>query len=82
MTPPVRDPAAGPVPPGDQRRELLALVIGVLVIDAVAIGIWWFGGIGREASGVQIGFAAAWTVVTLAWVLTRLRRLRLVRRGR
>lgn len=58
------------------RSELLRLVIGVMVIDIVAIGAYTFGGIGAAAPRTRIAFAAVWTVATLVVVLIGLRRLR------
>jgi hypothetical protein len=58
------------------RSELLRLVIGVFVIDLLAIGAYVFGGIGAASSRTRIVFAAVWTFATLVVVLIGLRRLR------
>jgi hypothetical protein len=58
------------------RSELLRLVIGVLVIDLLAIGAYVFGGFGTASPRARIIFAAAWTLATLVVVLIGLRRLR------
>jgi len=58
------------------RGELLRLVLGVLVIDVLAIGAYTFGGVGNASPRTRIVFAAIWTVATLVVVLIGLRRLR------
>lgn len=58
------------------RGELLRLVIGVAVIDLLAIGAYVFGGFGAASPRTRIAFAAVWTVATLVVVLIGLRRLR------
>jgi hypothetical protein len=58
------------------RSELLRLVIGVFVIDLLAIGAYVFGGFGAASPRARIIFAAAWTFATLVVVLIGLRRLR------
>ena len=58
------------------RGELLRLVLGVLVIDILAIGAYTLGGFGAASPRTRIVFAAVWTVATLVVVLIGLRRLR------
>jgi hypothetical protein len=58
------------------RTALLHLVIGVLVIDLLAIGAYVFGGVGAASARTRIVFAAIWTLATLVVVLSGLRRLR------
>lgn len=58
------------------RSELLRLVIGVFVIDLLAIGAYVLGGLGIASPRARIIFAAVWTLATLVVVLIGLRRLR------
>lgn len=58
------------------RSELLRLVIGVLVVDILAIGTYAFGGFSSASPRTRIAFAAVWTIATLLVVLIGLRRLR------
>lgn len=58
------------------RSEMLRLVIGVFVIDLLAIGAYVFAGVGAASARTRIVFAAIWTLATLVVVLIGLRRLR------
>ncbi|HEU4828918.1 MAG TPA: hypothetical protein VFT04_06965 [Gemmatimonadales bacterium] len=58
------------------RSELLRLVVGVVVIDLLAIGTYVFGGLGTASPRTRIVFAGIWTFATLVVVLIGLRRLR------
>jgi hypothetical protein len=58
------------------RSELLRLVIGVMVVDVLAIGAYALGGFSSASPRTRIAFAAVWTIATLAVVLIGLRRLR------
>jgi hypothetical protein len=56
------------------------LVALVLAVDAVAIGAYFVGGIGRAAPGTRLAFTVVWMLATLLVVLvglTRIRRARL-----
>jgi hypothetical protein len=63
------------------RNELLRLVIGVFVIDLLAIGAYALGGIGAASPRTRIVFAAIWTFATLVVVLVGLGRLREARQA-
>jgi len=52
---------------------MLALVA---VVDAVAIATWFLAGLRGQSGGVQVFFAIAWTVATLAVVLVSMRKFR------
>ena len=61
------------------RKRLLTLVGLVLAIDAAAVAIYYLAGIERAGRELKLGFTIAWTALTLAVVLTQLRRMRLER---
>lgn len=62
------------------RRELLQLVVGVLLVDAVFVGGYFLFHLERASTTARIGYTAAWTVATLAVVLRGLTRIRALRR--
>ena len=64
------------------RRELLHLVLAVLLVDALFIAAYFLFHLERVAVPAKVGFAAAWTVVTLVIVLRALARIRARRYGR
>ena len=57
----------------------MRMVILVIVIDVVAMALYSFTPLHDAGSDVTLGFTIGWTVVTLAVVLTGLRRIRLAR---
>lgn len=61
------------------RRQLMRMVILVIVIDVAAMALYSFTPLGDAGSDVTLGFTIGWTVLTLAVVLTGLRRIRLAR---
>ncbi len=63
------------------RREILALIGLVLLVDAIFIGGYFVAGIIRAATGVKLAFTAIWTLVTLIVVLRSLARIRSIRAG-
>lgn len=62
------------------RRTTLQLVLGVVVLDAVALGVYYFGGIAQRTSRTQMTFTVVWTVATALTVAVLLRRVRVARR--
>ena len=62
------------------RRTTLQLVIGVVTLDAVAIGIYYLADIAHRPRQTQTIFVAVWTAVTAIMVAFLLRRVRLARR--
>lgn len=64
------------------RRELALLVGLVLAVDAVFLGIYALAGMSQASSGARLGFTVLWTAATVAVVLSRLSRIRALRRGR
>lgn len=69
-----RDPVAA-------RRALLQMIGLVVLVDVAAVALYTLTGLGRSGRDVRIAFAVVWTVLSLAIVLTGLRRIR-VARGR
>jgi hypothetical protein len=78
------------VPPADPRaaqrvtlrRAVLQLVLGVMVLDAVALGAFYLTGIAHGPSRPRTIFVAAWTIATAITVAVLLRRVRAIRFGR
>ena len=62
------------------RRQLLVMLGLVAVVDAVAIGTWFLAGLRGRSGGVQVFFAIAWTMATLAVVLVSMRKFREAKR--
>jgi len=62
------------------RRTTLQLVLGVVLLDAVAIGIYQLADIVHRPQQTQIIFVAIWTAVTAITVAVLLRRVRLARK--
>jgi len=81
-----------PFPPGARgqpsplRRELkgylLKLVVGVALLDAAAIGLYYLLRIHDRPTNTQQVFVAIWTVLTLIIVTTMMKRIRQARRRR
>ncbi|HYD51570.1 MAG TPA: hypothetical protein VEA99_03040 [Gemmatimonadaceae bacterium] len=76
-------------PPTDLRRrlqrELMWLVLGIVIVDALAIGAYSVLEMNGRAGGTRLGFTIAWVAATLAVVVPRLQRIKglraQVRRG-
>ena len=62
------------------RRTTLHLVLGIVLLDAVAIGIYYLADILHRPQQTQIVFVAVWTAATAVTVAVLLRRVRLARR--
>jgi hypothetical protein len=58
------------------------LFLGVIVLDAIALGIYHFADLDHAAPRIKMYFTATWTVVTLMVVLTLLKRVRKIRYSR
>ena len=71
--------------PSSVARELkgylLKLVVGVVVLDAVAIGLYYGLHIADRPVNTQEIFIAVWVVLTLIIVTTMMKRIRQARRG-
>ena len=62
------------------RRTTLQLVLGVVLLDAVVIGIYKLADIVHRPQNVQVIFVAVWTALTAITVAVLLRRVRMARR--
>ncbi len=62
------------------RRTTLHLVIGVVALDAVAIGIYYLSDMASRPQKTQTIFVAVWTAATAITVAFLLRRVRVARR--
>ena len=61
------------------RRAVLNLVGGVIVLDAVAMSIFYFAGIAHGPERTRWYFVIAWSIATAVVVMVLLRRVRRVR---
>ncbi len=64
------------------RKAVFQLVLGIMVLDAVALGVYYFGGIEHGTTQSKQIFTAVWVVATAVTVAFLLRRVRLIRMGR
>ena len=61
------------------RRELLRLVLAVVVVDVLFIAGYYLLRLAHVSDQMKVGYAAAWTAVTLVIVLRALVRIRAMR---
>jgi Kef-type K+ transport system membrane component KefB len=61
------------------RRELLRLVLAVVVVDVLFIAGYYLFRLAHASDPMRVGYAAAWTAVTLVIVLRALVRVRAMR---
>lgn len=61
------------------RRATLQLVMGVVVLDAIAMAIFYFGGIEHGPEKTRTIFVIIWTFATALVVAFLLRRVRAAR---
>ena len=69
---------------GSVRREVLALVVLVLLVDLVFVAAYFIGHFKTASDARKLAFTTVWTLVTLGVVirgLSRVRRTRLSRAG-
>lgn len=64
------------------RGLLIRMVAWVLAIDAVAVAVYYGAHLSRADEKTRMVFTFTWSMVTIAVVLTALRRIRIARRGR
>lgn len=62
------------------RRTTLHLVLGVVALDAVAIGVYYLTDMAHRPQKMQTIFVVIWTAATAITVAFLLRRVRLARR--
>ncbi|HEU5303289.1 MAG TPA: hypothetical protein VFU40_01485 [Gemmatimonadales bacterium] len=55
------------------------LVLGVVLVDAVFIAIYFLGRLPHASDGAKAGFTLGWTLVTLLIVIRGLSRIRSAR---
>jgi hypothetical protein len=61
------------------KREVVLLVAAVVVVDAAFIAGYFLLGLDAAGNSTKIGYAVAWTIVTLLVVLRALTRIRSLR---
>jgi hypothetical protein len=61
------------------RAAVLRLAVSIVVLDAVAIAVFYLADIALRPPSVRYPFFAAWIVLTLAIVLPGLHRIRAAR---
>ena len=61
------------------RRAVLNLVASVILLDAVAMSIFYFAGIAHGPERTRWYFVIAWSIATAVVVMVLLRRVRKVR---
>jgi hypothetical protein len=65
------------------KKLLLTMIVGVVVLDGLAIGLYYALHIKDASPRTQATYSAVWTALTLLIVLTLLARIRRARtRGR
>ncbi len=64
------------------RSAVFRLAVGVIVLDTIAIAIYYLADIPLRPPSVRYPFFAAWMVLTLIVVLTGLHRIRVARARR
>jgi hypothetical protein len=64
------------------RKATLQLVLGVVALDALALGIYYLGGIEHGSTPTKQIFSGVWLVATAVTVAVLLRRVRTIRFNR
>jgi len=78
---PLNRPVGQPQPTTrEMKRSLLIMVAGVVVLDAIAIGVYQVAHISERLVKTQETFVAVWVVATLIVVTTMMKRIRQARR--
>jgi uncharacterized membrane protein YidH (DUF202 family) len=67
---------------GNLKREVLALVILVLGVDAIFVAAYFLAQVQSTSDSGKVVFTAVWTLVTLGVVIRGLSRVRRARLGR
>jgi hypothetical protein len=61
------------------RRAVLNLVVGIVLLDAIAMTVYYFAGIEHAPTRTRWIFVIGWSVITALLAGILLRRVRLVR---
>jgi hypothetical protein len=64
------------------RKAVAQLVGGILLLDGVALAIWYGAGIAHARYNTRMTFTIVWTIATALTVAFLLRRVRTIRMGR
>ena len=64
------------------RKAVIQLVMGVVLLDVVALTIWYGAGLPHAPQRTRMVFTLVWTLVTALTVAVLLRRVRVLRLGR
>ena len=64
------------------RKAVAQLIGGILLLDAVALAIWYGAGLAHARYNTRMTFTIVWTIATALTVAFLLRRVRKIRVGR
>ena len=64
------------------RKAVIQLIVGVVLLDAIALTIWYGAGMPNAPQESRMVFTVVWTVATAITVGVLLRRVRMVRMSR
>jgi hypothetical protein len=64
------------------RKAVAQLIGGILLLDAVALSVWYGAGISHARYNTRMTFTIVWTIATALTVAFLLRRVRRIRMGR
>jgi hypothetical protein len=64
------------------RKAVVQLIAGVVLLDAVALAIWYGAGMAHARYQTRMTFTIVWTIATALTVAFLLRRVRVIRMGR
>jgi hypothetical protein len=67
------------LPSAALRSAVLRLVVSIVVLDAIAIAVYYIADIPLRPTSIRYPFFGAWILLTLAVVLAGLHRIRLAR---
>ena len=64
------------------RKAVTQLIAGVVLLDAVALAVWYGTGMAHARYNTRMTFTIVWTIATALTVALLLRRVRMIRMGR
>jgi hypothetical protein len=67
------------MPSAALRSAVMRLVVSVVVLDVVAIAVYYLADLALQPTSIRYPFFGAWMLLTLAVVLTGLHRIRVAR---